>query len=56
MPAHLFDYQGQQNFPTGSIDLVDDCGIRSSVGASLLWASPLGPLRFDYAVVLSKDT
>ena len=24
------------------------------VGASLLWASPLGPIRFDYAFVLSK--
>jgi outer membrane protein insertion porin family len=29
--------------------------IRSSVGASLLWNSPIGPLRFDYAVALSKD-
>ena len=28
--------------------------LRSSVGASLLWASPLGPIRFDYAFVLSK--
>ena len=29
--------------------------IRSSVGASLLWTSPLGPIRFDYAFALSKD-
>ena len=29
--------------------------IRSSVGVSLLWQSPLGPLRFDYAFALSKD-
>jgi outer membrane protein insertion porin family len=29
--------------------------IRSSVGASLLWNSPLGPIRFDYAYALSKD-
>jgi outer membrane protein insertion porin family len=29
--------------------------IRSSVGASLLWASPFGPIRFDYAWALSKD-
>lgn len=29
--------------------------IRSSVGASVLWSSPLGPIRFDYAFVLSKD-
>lgn len=33
----------------------DDNRIRSSVGASLIWASPLGPIRFDYAFVLSKD-
>jgi outer membrane protein insertion porin family len=33
----------------------DSHKIRSSVGASLLWASPLGPIRFDYAFVLSKD-
>ncbi len=29
--------------------------LRSSVGVSLLWASPLGPIRFDYAFALSKD-
>ncbi|MEN5081498.1 outer membrane protein assembly factor BamA [Bosea sp. TWI1241] len=29
--------------------------IRSSIGASLLWQSPLGPIRFDYAYALSKD-
>ncbi|MET0742869.1 MAG: outer membrane protein assembly factor BamA, partial [Microvirga sp.] len=29
--------------------------IRSSVGASILWSSPLGPIRFDYAIALSKD-
>ena len=29
--------------------------IRSSVGASLLWNSPLGPIRFDYAYALTKD-
>jgi outer membrane protein insertion porin family len=32
----------------------DSAQIRSSVGASALWQSPLGPIRFDYAVVLSK--
>ncbi|CAM5765690.1 outer membrane protein assembly factor BamA [Labrys miyagiensis] len=35
-------------------DLVDSHQIRSSIGASLLWASPIGPLRFDYAYVLTK--
>jgi outer membrane protein insertion porin family len=36
--------------------LVYDDGkvIRSSVGVGLIWASPFGPLRFDYAVPLTK--
>jgi outer membrane protein insertion porin family len=36
--------------------LVYDNGnvIRSSVGVGLIWASPFGPLRFDYAVPLTK--
>ncbi len=29
--------------------------LRSSVGASILWNSPLGPIRFDYAYALSYD-
>jgi outer membrane protein insertion porin family len=29
--------------------------VRSSVGASLLWDSPLGPIRIDYAFALSRD-
>lgn len=29
---------------------------RASVGASLLWASPFGPLRFDYAVPVLKQS
>jgi outer membrane protein insertion porin family len=28
--------------------------VRSSVGIGLIWASPFGPLRFDYAVPLTK--
>ncbi len=36
-------------------NLVDNNVLRSSVGASLTWNSPLGPLRADYAYVLSKD-
>jgi outer membrane protein insertion porin family len=28
--------------------------VRSSVGVGIIWASPFGPLRFDYAVPLTK--
>ena len=36
------------------IQVQDSKKLRSSVGVSLLWASPLGPIRFDYAFVLSS--
>ncbi len=29
--------------------------IRTSVGVGLIWQSPFGPLRFDYAIPLTKD-
>ncbi len=36
-------------------DVVNDSNqLRSSVGASLLWNSPVGPLRADFAYVLQK--
>ena len=37
------------------VNVRDSKDIRSSVGASILWSSPLGPIRFDYAVALSQD-
>jgi outer membrane protein insertion porin family len=43
--------------PAGSCTgLVYDNGnvVRSSVGVGLIWASPFGPLRIDYAVPLTK--
>jgi outer membrane protein insertion porin family len=64
-----FDYAGKTNFHgynapggcaknsklTGDLCLADDASLRSSVGASLLWTSPLGPLRFDFAYALTKE-
>ena len=41
---------GQNNCLTYS----DSSKPRASVGLSLLWASPVGPIRFDYAFVLSQ--
>jgi outer membrane protein insertion porin family len=63
----LFDYRGPTSF-IGSCNGTalqnaqnqcvtvgaDDKLIRSSVGVGLIWQSPFGPLRFDYAVPLSK--
>ena len=45
---------GQKALDGVSNALVDDNVIRSSVGASLMWNSPVGPLRMDFAQVLSK--
>jgi outer membrane protein insertion porin family len=39
----------------GDVRLLDEDSIRSSVGVSLIWNSPLGPLRADYAYVLTKE-
>lgn len=35
---------------------LDNASLRSSVGGSILWASPLGPLRADFAYVLSSES
>ncbi len=35
-------------------DVWDPNQIRASVGASLIWASPMGPIRFDFAIPLAK--
>jgi outer membrane protein insertion porin family len=35
---------------------LDSASIRSSVGGSILWASPLGPLRADFAYVLTSES
>jgi outer membrane protein insertion porin family len=46
---------------TGSIvcqcgmQYVDDTAVRLSVGASIIWASPFGPLRFDFAYPILKQ-
>jgi outer membrane protein insertion porin family len=61
----LWDYKGPTSWAaTGEVNTPNcpTCGlqfdngnvIRTSVGVGLIWASPFGPLRFDYAVPLSK--
>lgn len=40
--------------PSASTEQLDDNTLRASVGGSVIWASPFGPLRFDYAVPISQ--
>jgi outer membrane protein insertion porin family len=40
---------------SGDIVLGDDASIRSSVGASIMWQSPVGPIRMDFAKALTKE-
>jgi outer membrane protein insertion porin family len=67
----LWGYKGPTSFPqTGEVNginlgnavicqcgmqYVDDNAVRASVGASLIWASPFGPLRFDFALPFLKQ-
>jgi len=37
------------------VNVSDDRIVRSSVGAGLIWASPLGPIRIDYAYAVTKS-
>ena len=54
----LFDPVGSVNNLVATSGLVvnDDNSIRASVGGSLIWNSPFGPLRADYAYVLASET
>ncbi len=38
----------------GTFDWIDENKLRSSVGIGLMWRSPFGPLRADFAVPMSK--
>ncbi|MGD9479132.1 outer membrane protein assembly factor BamA [Shinella sp. G-2] len=43
---------------TVAADKVEGTGmsLRASAGASIIWASPFGPLRFDYAIPIKKES
>jgi outer membrane protein insertion porin family len=54
--ASLWGYRGATSFPalSQSLNVADSRKVRASVGASLIWDSPLGALHADYAVPVSK--
>jgi len=55
--GNVWNYKGPTFFPISgqSIQLADSTLVRSSVGVGLIWDSPFGPLRIDYAVALTKE-
>jgi outer membrane protein insertion porin family len=53
--GNVWNYRGPTSFNGQSILLPSSSLIRSSVGAGLIWSSPLGPLRVDYAFPLTKE-
>jgi outer membrane protein insertion porin family len=62
--AAVFADAGTLFDPVGSVEqylrlaptVNDDNSIRASVGGSLIWNSPFGPLRADYAYVLASES
>jgi outer membrane protein insertion porin family len=54
----VWNYGGPTYFPQfgQSVQVADSTFIRSSVGVGLVWDSPLGPLRVDYAIPLTKTS
>jgi len=54
----VWGYSGQTTFPNSvqPFQLDNSKMIRSSIGMGLIWDSPFGPLRADYAVALTKDS
>jgi outer membrane protein insertion porin family len=54
----LWNYKGPTSWAqTGETLVVGDSNaVRSSVGVGLIWDSPLGPLRFDLAYPITKES
>jgi outer membrane protein insertion porin family len=55
----VWNYKGPTAFTSGGLTetmtFVDENAVRASVGAGLIWDSPFGPLRFDYAIPVMKQ-
>jgi outer membrane protein insertion porin family len=54
----LWNYKSETywNVTGESLQVADGMAVRSSVGMGLIWDSPLGPLRFDLAYALTKQS
>jgi outer membrane protein insertion porin family len=52
----VWNYKGPTSVPGETMTFEDSKLIRTSVGAGLVWDSPFGPLRFDYAIPINKES
>jgi outer membrane protein insertion porin family len=54
----LWNYKGPTtwNVTGETLQVADNMAVRSSVGVGLIWDSPLGPLRFDLAYPITKES
>lgn len=52
----VWNYKGPTSAFGETMNFADSKLIRTSVGAGLIWDSPFGPLRFDYAIPLTKES
>jgi outer membrane protein insertion porin family len=55
----LWDYKGPTSYNGFTVDLRDSndgAPIRAAAGFGLLWDSPLGPIRFDFAFPFMKES
>ena len=54
----LWNYRGPTywNVTGEQLAVGNSAAVRSSVGVGLIWDSPLGPLRFDLAYALTKES
>jgi outer membrane protein insertion porin family len=52
----VFNYKGPVSVPGETMIFADSKLVRTSIGAGLVWDSPFGPLRFDYAIPLTKES
>jgi outer membrane protein insertion porin family len=54
----LWGYKSETSWAvTGeTMQVADSAAVRSSVGMGVIWDSPLGPLRFDFAYAITKES
>jgi outer membrane protein insertion porin family len=53
----LWGYEGPTAWPATAetMSVADGAKVRSSIGAGIVWDSPFGPMRFDYAIPITKE-